>query len=179
MRAGGRTWLLLPAGASLLGGVDAGLVLLGAPAPVSDTRLGDIHGPLMVLGFLGTLIALERASALRSPWGYAAPALLGLGGLALLAPVPRTLGQVLLLDGAMLLLMVLGSLRSTMRAYARAVTVIGGVSLQGVSAGGAISARARRCRRSPASGCRPARTWRRAPCPRASGAPCRCRAVLR
>ena len=27
----------------------------------------------MVLGFLGTLIALERAVALRSAWGYAAP----------------------------------------------------------------------------------------------------------
>ncbi len=127
MRGGGRAWLLLPAGASLLGGVDAGLVLLGAPAPVSDTRLGDIHGPLMVLGFLGTLIALERASALRSLWGYAAPALLGLGGLGLLAPVPRTLGQVLLLDGAVLLLVVLVALWGRRRDDTVLVEALGAV----------------------------------------------------
>jgi hypothetical protein len=32
------------------------------------------HGPLMVCGFLGTLISLERAVALDA-WSYAAPAL--------------------------------------------------------------------------------------------------------
>ncbi|HEX6918535.1 MAG TPA: hypothetical protein VF140_10670 [Phycicoccus sp.] len=103
MTSPGRAWLLLPAGASLLAGLDAGLVLLGGPAPVASPRLGDVHGPLMVLGFLGTLIALERAAALRAPWGYAAPVLLGLGGLTLAAPLPRTLGQVLLLDGCVAL----------------------------------------------------------------------------
>ena len=41
---------------------------------------------LLVLGFVGTLIALERAVALRRPAGYPAPALLGLGALLLLSP---------------------------------------------------------------------------------------------
>ncbi|MCB1238642.1 MAG: hypothetical protein KDB30_03070, partial [Tetrasphaera sp.] len=69
-----RTWLLLPAGVSLLAGLDAGLLLLEVPAPVDAAHLPTAHGILMVLGFLGTLISLERAVALRSPWAYAAPA---------------------------------------------------------------------------------------------------------
>nr|BFE78121.1 hypothetical protein GCM10020093_007220 [Planobispora longispora] len=52
------------------------------PAPVAFT---EQHGPLMALGFLGTLISLERAVALRSRWGYAAPALSALGAVALAA----------------------------------------------------------------------------------------------
>ena len=42
----------------------------------------------MTLGFLGTLIALERAVALRLAWGYLAPLLSGVGGLAIVAGVP-------------------------------------------------------------------------------------------
>ena len=95
-----RAWLLLPAGIGLLAGIDAGLLLLEVPAPVGAGHLPDVHGPLMVLGFLGTLIALERAVALRAAVGYAAPALLGLGGLALAVGLPRSIGQVLLLDGS-------------------------------------------------------------------------------
>ena len=87
-----RAWLLLPAGASLLAGLDAGLLRMGVPAPLDAAALPDVHGPLMVLGFLGTLIALERAVALRAAWGYAAPVLLGLGGVALVAPVPTWTG---------------------------------------------------------------------------------------
>ena len=105
-----RAWLLLPAGLSLLAGIDAGLLLLEVPAPVGSAHLPDVHGPLMVLGFLGTLIALERAVALRSPLGYAAPALLGLGGLTLVAGLPRPVGQVLLLDGTVALVAVLVAL---------------------------------------------------------------------
>lgn len=103
----GRGWLLVPAALSLLAGLDAGLVRLGGPTPVASERLGDVHGPVMVLGFLGALVALERAVALRRAWAYAAPVLLGAGGLALSAPLPRVLGQVLLLDGAVTLVAVL------------------------------------------------------------------------
>lgn len=98
-----RYLLLLLGGLSLLAGLDAALLLSDLPAPVTSGRLPDVHGMLMVLGFLGTLIALERAVALRHPWGYLAPGLLGAGGLALLTPAPILLGQLLLLDGALLL----------------------------------------------------------------------------
>ncbi|MBK8756102.1 MAG: hypothetical protein IPM08_03060 [Actinomycetales bacterium] len=88
----------------MLVGLDAGLLLAELPAPVTADRLPEIHGMVMVLGFLGALIALERAIALRRSWAYAAPALLGAGGLALAVPgLPAWLGQLLLLDGAIAL----------------------------------------------------------------------------
>lgn len=118
-----RTWLLLPAGLSLLAGLDAGLLLLDLPAPVTATHLTSAHGVLMVLGFLGTLISLERAVALRAPWAYAAPALLGAGGLALVAG-PRLLGQVLLIDGMVAFLVVASLLWRRQRDGAVAVEVL-------------------------------------------------------
>lgn len=100
-----RLVLLGLGGASLLAGLDAALVLLEVWAPVRSTRLGDVHGPVMVLGFLGTLIALERAQALRRSWAYLAPGLLGLGGIALAAGA-TTLGQLLQIEGAAAFLLV-------------------------------------------------------------------------
>ncbi len=70
---------LLMALVAMLAGLDAALMLLGLPAPVTADRLPAVHGPLMVIGFVATLIALERAVALRTAAGYAAPGLLGLG----------------------------------------------------------------------------------------------------
>ncbi|RBY77201.1 hypothetical protein DQ238_15920 [Geodermatophilus sp. TF02-6] len=91
---------LLPAATALLAGLDAGLLLLGLPAPVSADRLPFVHGPVLVLGFVGTLIALERAVALRRPAGFLAPALLGLGALLVLSPAPLRVGQGVQLAGA-------------------------------------------------------------------------------
>jgi hypothetical protein len=99
-----RVLLLLPAGVALLAGLDAALVLLGLPAPVHTDRLADVHGMLMVLGFVGTLVALERAVALRRTAGFAAPALLGLGGLVLVSPAPLAAGQAVQVAGAVALL---------------------------------------------------------------------------
>lgn len=79
--------------AAALSGLNAALLRLGAAAPVSSVPLAEAHGVLMVYGFLGTAIMLERAVALRSgggpgdTWGYAAPAASGAGTLLLLAQV--------------------------------------------------------------------------------------------
>lgn len=94
-----RAALLVPAGVALLAGIDAALILLDLPAPVTTARLPEVHGMVMVLGFLGTLIALERAVALGRTAGYAAPALLGAGGLLLLSPLPLAVGRSALLAG--------------------------------------------------------------------------------
>lgn len=88
-------------GLSLLSGLNAALVRLAVWAPVASTRVGDLHGPVMVLGFMGTLICLERAQALRNPLAYLAPALLGLGSLLLVAGAPQALGKLLLFDGTL------------------------------------------------------------------------------
>lgn len=92
---------MLPAGLSLLAGLDAALLLLGLPAPVTTRRLPETHGMLLLVGFVGTLIALERATALRRWCGYAAPGLLGLGGVLLVAdPVPLFVAKCILAAGA-------------------------------------------------------------------------------
>ena len=81
-----RMAFLLLAGVALLAGLDASLVRLGALAPIASTSLGTVHGLLMVYGFLGTAICLERAVALQSDgrraWAYAAPLLTGAGGIS-------------------------------------------------------------------------------------------------
>jgi len=59
----------------------SGLVKLGWQLPVPTPSLTLAHGPLMISGFLGTLIMLERAVALKKKWMYIPPLLAGLGGL--------------------------------------------------------------------------------------------------
>ncbi|HEY1086955.1 MAG TPA: hypothetical protein VGE37_04645, partial [Archangium sp.] len=77
-----RAPVLLLGAIALISGLWTGLARLGAvPTPLPVLA----HGPLMVSGFLGTVIALERAVAARAPWAYAGPVSCGLGALLLLA----------------------------------------------------------------------------------------------
>ncbi|MBI5711596.1 MAG: hypothetical protein HZC42_15025 [Candidatus Eisenbacteria bacterium] len=79
--------LLVPGALALLAGLWSGLARLGWDLPPLAVAPG-LHGPLMIGGFLGTVIGLERAVALtamtRRRWAYVVPASCGLGGLALL-----------------------------------------------------------------------------------------------
>ena len=86
---------------ALLGALAGGLARLGWPLPVT-APLAAFHGPLMVAGFLGTVIGVERAVAVGRPWAYAAPVASGLGGLALALGAPggawlMALGSVVML----------------------------------------------------------------------------------
>jgi hypothetical protein len=96
--------LLAAGGLTLLAGLYAALLLLGFDLPVPRPALADVHGPVMVLGFAGTLIALERAVALRSRWALAAPGCAGAGGLVLVVAGPTLPGKVLLATAGVLLL---------------------------------------------------------------------------
>lgn len=100
-----RLILLAFGGVSMLAGLDAALLLLNVWAPVNAGHLPDIHGQIMVLGFLGTLISLERAQALRQHWAYLAPGLLGAGGIAL-GFGAHSLGQLLQIQGALAFVLV-------------------------------------------------------------------------
>lgn len=122
-----RIFFLLPAGLAMLAALNAGLLLLNLPAPV--TRWADLHGVLMVVGFLGTLIAMERAVALRHPLGYLAPALLGSGAVILLTPLPATLGQLLLIEGALAFCIVYLVLWRRSRDVLVLVQLLGGLHL--------------------------------------------------
>jgi len=89
---------------ALLAGMWAGLIRIGWRLPPLAGGLPGGHGPLMVAGFLGTLISLERAVALNRPWMYGAPLLTGVGGLAVLIGLPDWIGASLIsLGGAGLL----------------------------------------------------------------------------
>lgn len=82
----------------LLVGMWGGLLRLGWPWPtVGATGAVAYHGALMVGGFLGTLISLERAVALGRWWTYGSPLAAALGAICLLAGLPLIWGQLLLL----------------------------------------------------------------------------------
>ena len=85
---------------ALLTGVWAGLARLGWNVPLPRPDFSSLHGPLMVSGFLGTLISLERAVALGQRWAYAAPLLTGLGALVLVAGGPLVVARLLMLGGS-------------------------------------------------------------------------------
>jgi hypothetical protein len=77
----GRVPLLLLGIGSLFCGVWGGLARLplNLPLPGGNANWLTFHGPLMVCGFLGTVIGLERAVGLKGWWAYLAPLLTGAG----------------------------------------------------------------------------------------------------
>lgn len=104
-----RLWrlpLLAMAMAALLFGLWAGLLRIGWAWPVLRPTLPISHGPLMVSGFLGTLIILERAVALNRRWAYFGVLSSGLGGLLLAAGVVGIVGPVLLTLGSLWLCLI-------------------------------------------------------------------------
>ena len=96
----GRLPLLALGIASLLAGLWAGVGRLGLD-PAAGSPLTALHGPLMVSGFFGTLIGIERAVALGGIWPYAGPAASGLGALLLLLGAPLAPGAGLMLLGSL------------------------------------------------------------------------------
>ena len=87
---------------SLLAGLWAGLGRLGLPLPGMRPELVLVHGPLMIGGFLGVVMGLERAVALGRPWGFSAPILAGLGGIAAIAGFVGTSAVLILLSSTFL-----------------------------------------------------------------------------
>lgn len=91
---------------ALLAAIWAGLLRLGWRWPLLQPTLPISHGPLMVSGFLGTLIAVERAVALRERWTYLGPALSGLGGLLLVLGLGGIVGPLLITLGSLWLVLI-------------------------------------------------------------------------
>ncbi|KAA3626478.1 MAG: hypothetical protein DWQ09_16405 [Proteobacteria bacterium] len=105
---------LLALGFVALGlGILAGLSRMGWSVPLPSPSVMLLHGPLMVSGFFGTVIGLERAVALGQRWAYAGPLLNGTGGLLLLAGISPLPGALLMSGGAIVLLV------ATLAAYRR------------------------------------------------------------
>lgn len=106
-----RLLLMACGAAALMLGLWGGLFRIGwtARAP-GDVRV-LLHGPLMVSGFFGLLIALERAVADgRSP-AYLVPGMAAAGALALIAGAASVGAAVVTLASAGLLVLALAALR--------------------------------------------------------------------
>src|SRR5262245_66275697 len=82
--------------AAMAWGVWLGLLRLGwiLPLPWPDQLI--LHGPLMIGGFLGTLIGLERAVGVARPWAYTAPVCSASAALLLVFGPPGPAGPILL-----------------------------------------------------------------------------------
>lgn len=80
----------------LLAALWAGLMRLGWQLPALTPSLAILHGPLMISGFLGTLITLERAVAMKQKWMYLPPLLSGLGWLVATILPNLPIGVILL-----------------------------------------------------------------------------------
>ncbi len=80
--------------ALLVAGVIGGLLRAGVAVPVPGDsawpgRAVSAHAFLMICGFMGTVIAIERAVAVKERLAFAAPAASALAGVLMLAGMPR------------------------------------------------------------------------------------------
>jgi hypothetical protein len=110
---------------SLAAGLIAGLQRLGLNVPLGIGHLPEYHGPLMICGFLGTVIGLERAVALGRLYAYSAPALTGVGSLLLVFGVSDEGGKILLTCGSLILAAVFTSILRLQMAMATALMGLG------------------------------------------------------
>ena len=76
-----------------------GLARIGWELPVTSA-LPLQHGPLMISGFLGILISLERAIALGWGWAFVGPLLTGIGTVSFVAGLPGRVGPLFMTFGS-------------------------------------------------------------------------------
>jgi len=84
-----RALFIAAVAASLLSGIAGGLLRVGVVLPSTDdapwlAQAGMQHAALMICGFLGTVIGIERAVAVKRRLAFAAPLASALGGVCLL-----------------------------------------------------------------------------------------------
>lgn len=94
---------------ALIAGLWSGVQRIGWGLPVLQPSLSGVHGPVMICGFLGTLISLERAVALDRWWGYLAPVLSGIGGLSVVVNYYPVFGAGLIGGGSLVLVVIFGT----------------------------------------------------------------------
>ncbi|HLS90352.1 MAG TPA: hypothetical protein VK101_03805 [Limnochordia bacterium] len=115
--------------------IAAGIAALAAGLWTSFARLGFTaeginslhHGPLMVGGFVGTIIALERAVALGRPWGYAAPFFGAVSAVLLLFSAPLHIAAFFLFLSSLALLVIFGVFLNRQAADFTVIMALGAV----------------------------------------------------
>ncbi|MAG31124.1 MAG: hypothetical protein CL908_09575 [Deltaproteobacteria bacterium] len=125
----GLAWQRLPLLAagilSLVAASWGGLLRLGWPWPIPEPAWVGAHGPLMVCGFLGTLIGVERAVGLEQRWAYAGPVATALGAIGLLAALPTRFAASLMTLGSLILVAIFVNLLRRERELATATLGVG------------------------------------------------------
>ncbi len=96
--------LLVTALLAMALGIWGGLIRLGWAWPAPAGAVID-HGAIMVGGFLGTLVGLERAVALGWKWCYLGPAASAAGAMLLIVGLPPLLGGGLILAASMVMVL--------------------------------------------------------------------------
>jgi hypothetical protein len=119
---------------ALLGGLWSGLLRLGWAGPVLQPTLPAAHGPLMVCGFLGTVISLERTVALDQAWAFVAPGCAGVGAVLTLTGIGGNLGPMFVTAGSLGLMAIFGVVLSIQPAPF-AVVMAGGAGVWAVGNG--------------------------------------------
>lgn len=92
---------LFLAALSLLSGLYAGLLRVDMSIADLLSLSAMIHGPVMINGFLGTLIGLERSAALDKKWAYGAPLFFTIGSISFILG-SSIFGKWFMLIGAIL-----------------------------------------------------------------------------
>lgn len=87
--------------------VFGGVIRMGWNVPLSESSLSKYHGPLMITGFVGTILTLERAALLHKSWALIAPVITGAGSLLLVSGTYQTLSIVMISTGSLGLLLLL------------------------------------------------------------------------
>lgn len=119
--------IMIAAVVILLAALWSGLVHLGLDLPTGGSSLNEGHGPMMVLGFLGALISLERAVALGASWAYAGPVAAGAGGLAVITGVGDGIPAMLVTLGGLVLIAVFVAVHRIQASLHNAVLASGAV----------------------------------------------------
>ena len=121
-----RAALVALAAFSHVAGIGGGLVRLGWALPLPNAAAS--HGALMISGFLGTVISLERAVALGHPLAFAAPLAAGMGSVLLLYGIDSRLwlaAPVLLLAVSVAIVRRQRALHTVLLAVAAAAWLVG------------------------------------------------------
>ena len=113
---------------ALLAGLWGGLARIGWSIPAADALVLR-HGGVMVVGFVGTVIAVERAIAFGGVPALLAPAASGLAGLALLLGAPIEVALVLSAIAALAYTATVGVLWRRQPQPGALLIVLGGVCL--------------------------------------------------
>ena len=113
---------------ALLGALWGGLVRLGWQIPAGPAGLVAFHGPLMVSGFLGTVIGFERAVALGGRAGYLVPLVTGIGGAALALGAAPPSGVILTTLGSLGLVAIFAAFLRRQRKLFMATMALGAVA---------------------------------------------------